>query len=289
MIQRSFSTFRAKDRQLALGNATRIMGIINVTPDSFSGDGGLRSDDFVRMSLLKALKMVEEGADMIDIGGESTRPGAGIVSSLEECRRVVPVIEALSASGIKTMVSVDTSKAVVVKAALNAGAHVVNLVQSNKLSAGLLKIVRERQAGIILMHMRGTPRTMQQKIKYRHFWPDVLFELKSCVRIATQAGILRDRIIVDPGIGFAKTAAQNFLLIKELERLRALDLPVLIGPSRKSFLGSVLNTAPADRLFGSVAAVVAGVMNGAHIVRVHDVLQVKQAVSVADAILSGGK
>ncbi len=289
MTGRCCYQFRARDRSLALGVQTRIMGIINATPDSFSGDGRLKAKDPVRSALRMAKSMCTDGADIIDIGGESTRPNACAVSSIEECRRVVPIIEALASSGIDVIISVDTSKACVAKDALKAGAHLVNVVQSNALSRGLLRIVRDHDAGIVLMHMRGTPRTMQTKSRYRKFIPEVLRELDRAARTALEAGIERNRMIVDPGIGFAKTAGQNFMLIKRLNDLNTLGFPILVGPSRKSFIGTLLGLEPSQRLFGTVSAAVASVMTGAHIVRVHDVLAVKQAVTVADAILSGGE
>ncbi|MBF0388047.1 MAG: dihydropteroate synthase [Candidatus Omnitrophica bacterium] len=286
MTERQSYCFQARGRLLALGSLTRIMGIINVTPDSFSGDGQLKGRDLAGRVLRLAGKMAADGADIIDIGGVSTRPGAVRVSAAEECRRVVPVIEALTAARCNAMISVDTSSSLVARSALQAGAHLINVVQGNHINRALLSAVHRYDAGIVLMHMRGTPRTMQNKVCYKNFIPDVIRELGQALQLTLDSGINRARVIVDPGIGFAKTAEQNFLLLKHLGCFNKFGLPILVGPSRKSFIGSILGSGPSDRLFGTVAAVVAGVMHGAHIVRVHDVLQVKQAVSVADAIIA---
>ncbi|MBF0505055.1 MAG: dihydropteroate synthase [Candidatus Omnitrophica bacterium] len=289
MISRRCYYFQARDKVLILGKKTAVMGIVNVTPDSFSGDGQLKGKNFVRLALDTAVQMADSGADIIDIGGESTRPGSSKVSVKDESRRVVPVIEALVKERNGILVSVDTSKVSVAKDALKAGAHIVNVVQSNNVSCTLFEAVRNYSAGIVLMHMRGSPRTMQRKTGYDQFIPDIMSELDNIVKKALASGLNRNNIIVDPGIGFAKTASDNFLLLRELGSLKAFGLPILVGPSRKSFIGKLLNLKPSERLAGTLAAVVASVLQGAHIVRVHDVTQVKQAVSVTDAILLGGK
>ncbi|MBF0593922.1 MAG: dihydropteroate synthase [Candidatus Omnitrophica bacterium] len=288
MIKRRCFNFTARGRLLSLGKSTALMGIVNVTPDSFSGDGQLRHKDFISQAVARAAGMVDQGAHIIDIGGESTRPGASVVTAQEEVRRVIPVIASLVAARREVIVSVDTSKALVAKEALIAGAHIVNVVQSHKVSEGLLKLVRSFEAGIVLMHMRGTPRTMQAMSQYQRLVPEIILELERIVKVACSAGLERRQIIIDPGIGFAKSAQDNFMLIRELGRFKSLALPILIGVSRKSFIGKLLDVDPVERLFGSVAAVVASVLEGAHIVRVHDIVQMKQAVSVADAVLSGG-
>jgi dihydropteroate synthase len=260
------------------------MGIVNVTPDSFSGDGQLKSRRYVQDAVSVALRMIKDGADIVDVGGESTRPGARAVSAIEECRRVVPVIEALSAARKTALISVDTSKAAVAKAALNAGADIVNVVQGNNIPSGLFTAVQKADAGIVLMHMRGTPRTMMRQTKYHDLWTDIVNELKGIARFALDAGINRDNIVIDPGIGFAKTAVQNLALIRDFGRLKTLGFPLLAGVSRKSFIGAVLGREPQERLAGTVAAVMAVVLQGAHIVRVHDVPEIIEAVRVADAI-----
>ncbi len=289
MMVRSRHQFRARDHELFLGDETRVMGIINVTPDSFSGDGQWKGPGRVRRILRLACQMARDGADMIDIGGESTRPGAAVVSSLEECRRVVPVIEAIIAHKPGILVSVDTFKADVARQALRAGAHVVNVVRANTVSGKLLQAVGAYDAGLILMHSRGTPRTMQKKTGYACLVADIVEELHQSVGAALGVGIKPDRLMIDPGIGFAKTAEQSFTVINKLALFYKLGFPVLVGPSRKSFIGKTLDQAPDKRLFGTIAAVVVSVVHGAHMVRVHDVREVKEAVMIADAILNGGK
>lgn len=289
MIRRQRYILNARDRRLILGEQTAIMGILNVTDDSFSGDGCLKGNADVRRALRLANNMRRCGADIIDIGGESTRPGAKAISAIEECRRVIPVIEAIARTRIDCLISVDTSKEQVAMAALKAGAHMINIVQGNSLSRGLLDCIRRFNAGIVIMHMRGTPKTMRQHTMYHHLLPDIISELKDALKLIRARGISDDRIIIDPGIGFAKTAEQNFAILARLHELSKLKFPVLIGPSRKSFIGSLLNVEPSARLTGTVAAAVAGVMNGAHIVRAHDVFEIKQAIQITDAILSGAK
>jgi len=269
----------ACDHVLKLGQTTRIMGVINCTPDSFSGDGKLEGH------LPFARGLIRDGADILDIGGESTRPGASKVSLKEELARVIPVIKLLTRK-FKVPISVDTSKLEVAKSALDEGAVIVNNIRGTTLNTDFLKMVRDYQAAIVIMHMRGVPSNMQAFAKYKNVVSDVIKELKISVEKCCAIGINKDRIIVDPGIGFAKTAQQNLILIEQLDRLNSLGCPILLGTSRKSFIGKILGNDAQGRLMGTAATVTAGVMRGAHIVRVHDVKQIKETLKVTDAILN---
>lgn len=259
------------------------MGILNVTPDSFS-DGGRYLNP--KLAVRRALQMQAEGADLVDVGGESTRPGARPVPAAEEFRRVVPVIEAL-AGRLKIPISVDTRKASVAQAALRAGASLINDV-SGLADPKMVLVVAKAGVPVVIMHMRGTPRTMRRLARYRRLIPEVTAELKQSIRRALAAGISRERIILDPGIGFAKGPEESLLLLKNIPAFKKLGFPVLIGPSRKSFIGEALGTGPEDRLFGTAAAVSIGVSGGADIVRVHDVKEMRQVVDLCDAILKAG-
>jgi len=272
----------ARDTVLTLGHETRIMGIVNCTPDSFSGDGKTNTATCLR----HARKLVREGADIIDIGGESTRPGASRVSPQVEIKRVIPVIDAL-ARKIKIPISVDTYKMEVAHRALDAGASIVNNIKGTQTTAkAFLKMVRDYKAAIVIMHMRGTPLTMQRYAKYKNVVNEVIEEIKISVEKCLEIGIKKDRIIVDPGIGFAKNGDQNLMLINRLNRLNILDCPILLGTSRKSFLGQILNKDVGGRLMGTAATVTAGVVRGAHLVRVHDVKTIKETLTITDAILN---
>ncbi len=271
----------ARDIVLRLGHDTRIMGIVNCTPDSFSGDGNANTADCLR----HARKIIREGVDILDIGGESTRPGALRVPIKEEISRVIPVIKALART-IKAPISVDTSKIEVARSALDVGASIVNNIKGTQTSAAFLKMVRDYSAGIIIMHMRGDPATMQSKARYKNVISDVVEELKISVEKCLEIGIKKERIIVDPGIGFAKTVDQNLALINHLSRLNILQCPILLGTSRKSFIGQILQRDVGGRLMGTAATVTAGVMRGAHIIRVHDVKAIKETLRVTDAVLN---
>jgi dihydropteroate synthase len=259
-----------------------VMGILNVTPDSFS-DGG-RFFDPAR-AVEQARRMERDGADLVDVGGESTRPGAPAVSADEEAARVVPVLRAIK-EALALPVSVDTRKAAVAREALAAGADAVNDVSALG-DPEMAGAVAPSGAGLVLMHMRGTPETMQRLTDYGDVVDDVAAELEQALERADQAGIARERIVLDPGIGFAKTAEQNLELIAGLARLeRRLGRPVLLGASRKSFIGALLGGIPADaRDAGSVGACVAGLARGARIFRVHDVRSTRHALDVAHAVL----
>jgi len=270
-------------RSLPYGERTLVMGVLNVTPDSFSDGGQFFSLD---SAVAQGLRMAEEGAHIVDVGGESTRPGSEFVSEEEELRRVIPVIEQLTAR-ISVPISIDTTKRAVARAALQAGAEIVNDISGLRFDAAIADEVAHAKAGLVLMHSRGIPKNMQQLPPVENIMEEVVDGLRQSVAIAKQHGIQRDSIAVDPGIGFGKTVEQNLKLIVKLDQLaRAFpDLPIMIGTSRKSFLGKLLNGAPADqRTYGTIATVVASVMNGTHIVRVHDVKAAAEAVRVAEAI-----
>jgi dihydropteroate synthase len=269
---------------LIWGQKTQVMGILNVTPDSFS-DGGMF--DSLVGALAQATAMVHQGADILDIGGESTRPGSQPVSESEELQRVVPVIRALRAkpSFDKTPISVDTVKAAVARAAIEAGADFVNDVSGGMADPEMLAVAADLGCPIVLMHMRGTPNTMQQMTEYGDVVQEVRDRLAELVNQAVAAGVSRDVIAIDPGIGFAKTAMQNLPLLRELRSFQTLGCPVLVGVSRKSFLGKILDRPdPKDRLWGTAAACTVAIAGGADILRVHDVAEMADVRSVADAI-----
>ena len=273
--------WRAGSAVLDMGARTFVMGIVNVTPDSFS-DGGLHFD--AGAAVAGGLAMAEAGADILDVGGESTRPGAAEISVMEECERVVPVIKGLIAE-VDLPVSVDTRKAEVARAAIDAGASIVNDVTAGR-DPGMFDVVRDADAGMVLMHMRGDPATMQQLTGYYDVVREVHGALDERLRAAVAAGIDEERLAVDPGLGFAKTAEQSLLLMREIARFADLGRPVVVGPSRKSFIGAVLGAEVNDRLEGTAAAVAWLAANGANVVRVHDVPQMVRVVRMVDAIRS---
>jgi dihydropteroate synthase len=261
------------------------MAIVNVTPDSFS-DGGLRFDP--ARAIEDGLRMLEEGADILDVGGESSRPGAEPVQAEEEMRRVLPVVEHLAARG--AIVSIDTCKSVVAREAIARGAIIINDVHALRADPQLSRVVAESGAAVVLMHNRGTARDMYRNAVYDDAVHDVSHELGAAIDDATAAGIARESIIVDPGIGFAKHAAHSFELLAGLDELRTLDCPILSGPSRKSFLKEAIGDRPASaRDWGTAAAVAASVLLGAHIVRVHDAAHMAEVVRVADRIAAAAR
>jgi dihydropteroate synthase len=275
------SGWRIRGQELALERPL-VMGIVNVTPDSFS-DGGRFLDRAAALS--QARRLIDEGADLLDIGGESTRPGAADVSEDEEIRRVVPLVEALAADGVP--VSVDTSKPAVMRAALAAGASIVNDVRALR-EAGAIEAVAEADCGLVLMHMQGTPRTMQAAPQYADVAQEVIDFLAQRISALAAHGIDARRIVVDPGFGFGKTVAHNFTLLRELERLLGLGRPLLVGLSRKSMLGAVSGRGVEAREYASVAAAVLAVERGARIVRAHDVAATRDALAVWHAMQSMG-
>ena len=272
-------------RSLPYGERTLVMGVLNITPDSFSDGGKFYSPE---SAVEHALEMIAEGADIIDIGGESTRPGSAFVSEQEELQRVIPVIEKL-VTETSIPISVDTTKSSVACAALEAGAEIVNDISALRFDPAIADEVAKVKAGLVLMHSRGTPKTMQQLPPVKDIMGEVIGGLRESIAVAEQRGVSRESIAIDPGIGFGKTAAQNVELIAHLDQLARefADFPILIGTSRKSFLGKLLDNSPTDqRLHGTIASIAAAVMKGAHIVRVHDVKAAVAAVKVADSIRS---
>jgi len=265
---------------LLLGERTLVMAVLNVTPDSFS-DGGIRFDP-VR-AVEDGLRMASDGADIIDVGGESTRPGAEELSAGEELRRVLPVVEGLAANG--QIVSIDTYKAGVAREAVSRGAVMVNDISGFLFDRGLPQVVAETGAAVVLMHNRGRSRDMYKDAVYRNVTDEICLELDEALSRAVTAGIAREAIIIDPGLGFAKRAEHSFAALASLDSLRRLDRPILCGPSRKSFLTSAIGKKePAEREWATAAAVTAGVLLGAHIVRVHRVAEMVDVVRVADRI-----
>jgi dihydropteroate synthase len=264
----------------ALGEQTLVVGVLNVTPDSFSDGGTLVSGD---AAVAHGLALFEDGADWVDVGGESTRPGALPVPADEEARRVVPVIEGLRRRGAGPL-SVDTTKAAVARSALDAGADLVNDVSAFGYDPGMAGLVAARGVPAVLMHLRGGFAQMHRSPAYRDVMDEIVAELEEAIARAEAAGVARDRLIVDPGIGFSKDAAHSLEAIRRIGELETLDRPVLVGPSRKSFIGKVLDLPVQRRLLGTAAAVAACVLGGAHLVRVHDVREMVEVVRVADAI-----
>ena len=274
-------TMNCRGKELTFGQRTLIMGILNVTPDSFF-DGGRYTE--VERAIAHAKQMVEEGADIIDIGGESTRPGALPVSAEEELARVLPVIAGL-ASEITALISIDTYKATVAREALQAGAHIVNDITALKGDSNMAGVVAEMNAGVVLMHIQGTPRTMQQAPVYQDLIPEILSSLQQSISEAESKGIQPDRIIIDPGIGFGKKILEhNLEILRRLDEFRCLNKPILIGTSRKSFIGKILNVPVDDRVEGTAATIAWAIAHGADIVRVHDVKAMHRVAQMTDAI-----
>ncbi len=265
---------------LSLGARTLVMGVINVTPDSFS-DGGVRFDP--SRAVEDGLRMVSEGADLLDVGGESTRPGAEELDAEEELRRVLPVIEPLAASG--AIVSIDTYKAVVAREAISRGATLVNDISGFLFDRDLPRVAAETGAAVVLMHNRGRSREMYREANYTDVVEEVTRELEGAIGRAVDAGVSREAIMVDPGLGFAKRAEHSYEVLAKLDVLQALDRPILCGPSRKSFLTAAIGKkAASEREWATAAAVAASVLGGAHIVRVHQVAEMVDVVRVADRI-----
>lgn len=269
-----------RHKQLELGQRTIIMGILNTTPDSFS-DGGRYFTPGAALD--RARQMMEEGADIIDIGGASSRPGAEIAGAEEEMRRIMPVVEKLA--GEDVIISIDTFRAAVARCALEAGAHLINDIGRLQMDPDLTAVLAEHQAPVVLMHNRMQ---FNHDLPYQDLMADIITELDESVQQARQAGLGQDQIIVDPGIGFGKTAEQNLQIIKNLKSLQGLGLPVLAGASRKSFIGQTLGLPVDERMEASLAVLVMAVMNGADIVRVHDVKESVRAARMADAVIYNG-
>jgi dihydropteroate synthase len=282
---------------LAWGGHTYVMGILNLTPDSFSGDGLLSSAPLSGKegaALGQARRFLAAGAEILDIGGESTRPGSRPVEAEEELRRVLPAIRAIAAEFPEALVSIDTSKAVVAEAALQAGAHMINDIWGLRADPDMAGVVASHKAALVLMHNRSKPANVEVRerlgkaylgAEYQDLLEDVRRELMESVTLARSAGIPDERILLDPGIGFGKTVGQNLELINRLDEVRLLGFPILLGPSRKSFIGYTLNLPPDQRLEGTSAAVAVGIARGADIVRVHDVEPMLRVARMTDAIV----
>lgn len=275
-------TIPCGDRELSCGLRPLIMGVLNCTDDSFYAGSRIHGDAAVE----RGRRMVDEGADLLDVGAESTRPGSQPVPAAEQIERLVPVIEGLGDAGVP--LSVDTSLAEVARAALDAGATMINDIHALARDPELGEVAAETGVPVVLMHMRGIPGRMYERADYDDVVDDVVRELRQALARAHRAGIDPEMTLVDPGIGFAKTPGQNYTLLRHLSALRSLGRPIVLGPSRKSFVGAVLDLPPEERLEGTAAAVGAGVLAGAHILRVHDVQAMKRAASVAAAIRSEG-
>ena len=281
---------RLRSGVLSLGERTLVMGVLNVTPDSFS-DGGRFLDP--RRAVERGLAMEREGADLLDIGAESTRPGAHGIPAAEELRRLLPVLEALGRR-LKIPISIDTQKSAVAEMALGAGAQIINDVSGLRSDPRLAQVAAKSQAPLILMHMRGIPRSMQRGPFAREVLRDVMTGLRRSVAIATKAGVEKSQIVIDPGIGFGKSFSQNYELLARLPALAKLGFPMVVGASRKGFLGKTpaRNGKPApanERLWGTAAAVAATILHGAHIVRIHDVAEMVEIARVADQIVNQGQ
>lgn len=276
------------------GSRTYIMGIINITPDSFSGDGLLNNKDFIKKAVEQAQKFIENGADILDVGGESTRPGAVTVSVEEEIERVVPIVNALKAAHLNVIISVDTYKSAVAAAAIEAGAHWVNDVRGLRADPDMAHTVSRLGVPVIIMHNKSKAENVisteslgsrYTDIHYKDLISEVIADLKLSIDLAHNAGILDRNIIVDPGLGFGKTVSQSLELINNLNKLKTLGYPILVGTSRKSFVGYTLNKPPNERLAGTSATVSASILRGADIVRVHDVKEMVQVARMTDAIM----
>ena len=274
--------WKTSRRKITLGRKTMVMGILNVTPDSFSDSGLFYSP---QKAIEHGLAMADEGADIIDIGGESTRPGSRSVGVKIELKRVLPIIEGL-AKKIKIPISVDTKKAEVARLAVDFGAEIINDISALNGDKNMAETIRKTRAAAILMHMRGKPKNMQKgSLAYDNLMGEITDYLKQSSKKALNAGIEKDCIVIDPGIGFGKTPEDNYKIIKDLSELKALGMPVLIGTSRKAFIGKITGGKPDERMEGTAATIAAAIMNGCHIIRVHDVAAMKKVAAVTDAIV----
>jgi dihydropteroate synthase len=273
--------WKTTQREIRLGHKTLIMGILNVTPDSFS-DGGLYCSQ--QKATEHGLKMIADGADIIDIGGESSRPGAAPITVDEELKRVIPVIRALSVQK-SIPLSIDTSKSRVAKEAIASGAEIVNDISSLQGDRRMAKIVGENGAALILMHMRGKPQNMQKgDLSYRNLMDEIIGHFKKNIDLATRSDVGKNNIVIDPGIGFGKTPEDNLRIINKLDELKSLGLPMMIGTSRKAFIGKIAGGDPAQRIEGTAATITAAILKGCHIIRVHDVAFMKRVAAVTDAV-----
>ncbi|RMH73994.1 MAG: dihydropteroate synthase [Gemmatimonadetes bacterium] len=274
------AVFRCRKFRLDFSTHTHIMGILNVTPDSFSDGGKYLNPE---RAVERALEMVQAGADIIDVGGESSRPGSDPISASEEVDRVLPVIEQL-APLLSCPISIDTYKVPVAEAALTAGASIINDISGAQFEPAMANVAAQFDAGMVLMHIRGNPKTMQNAIRYEHLIEEITGYLQKCIEHVRRAGVGADQILIDPGIGFGKTVEHNLQILHHLDQFQTLPYPILVGASRKSFIGKVLKDSTASRLEGSLVAAILAAERGAAVVRVHDVAETRRALTLADAI-----
>jgi dihydropteroate synthase len=290
MSPRKLFRLKLRSGALLLGERTLVMGVLNVTPDSFS-DGGKFLD--AESAIEHALATECAGADLLDIGGESTRPGSASTSTKEELARILPVLQGLRGV-LKIPISIDTQKAEVAEAAIDAGAEIINDISGLKNDPRIAEVAARRGVPLILMHARGEPRTMQKAPFARDVLKDVLQGLRKSIGVAREAGVEKSQLILDPGVGFGKSFAQNYELLQKLPQLAKLGYPLLVGTSRKGFVGAALAregkpAPPEERIWGTAATVTASILNGAHMVRVHDVAEMVQVARVADCLLDSGQ
>ena len=286
MIRRKLFRLKLNSRTLVLGERTLVMGVLNVTPDSFSDAGKFLQPD---RAIEQAYAIERAGADLLDIGGESTRPGSVETPPCEELDRILPVLEALRGR-LRTPISVDTRRASVAEIAVRAGAELVNDVSGLRSDPQVAEVAARHRVPLILMHMRGEPRTMQSGGFARDVMKDVIQGLRKSMAVARKAGVAKSQMILDPGIGFGKSFAQNYEILQKLPQLAKLGFPLLVGTSRKGFLGATLArdgraAPPEDRIWGTAATVTSSILHGAHIVRVHDVAEMIQVARVADCLI----
>ena len=282
--QRSTFSLKLKAKQLVLGPRPCLMGVLNVTPDSFYDGGRYQKLD---QALAQAERMLEEGADIIDVGGQSSRPGSDELPPEEELARVIPVVGKLVAMS-DVPVSIDTYRSDIAERALDAGAELINDITALRGDEKMAALAASRDVPVVLMHMQGRPKTMQQDPSYRDLMSEICLYLRQSIELACDAGVSGEQLVVDPGIGFGKTVADNLEIIARLRELASLGRPILIGPSRKSFIGAVLDQPAEERLLGTAASLVLARARGAHIFRVHEVKEAKEVLTMADAILTGG-
>ena len=281
-MRRAYTLTLNNGKTIELGERTLVVGVLNVTPDSFSDEG---SSFEPARAIERALEMEAEGAGIIEVGGESTRPGASRLSVDDELSRVLPVLKAVSGS-LKSPISIDTYKSEVAAAAIAEGARIVNDVSALRFDPEIADVVARENAALVLMHMRGEPATMQKMQPSSDIFAEIESDLRIAIQLAQSRGLNRNQLVIDPGVGFGKTLEQNLAIINHLERFESFDLPLMIGTSRKSFIGKLTGRLERERLFGTAASVAAAIVRGAHIVRVHDVREMIEVTRVIDAIVS---
>ena len=281
-MRQKFNLSLPNGQTLSLGSRTLVVGVLNVTPDSFS-DGGLYPDP--QRALDHALELESEGADIIEVGGESTRPASSRLSADEELGRVIPVMRVL-AGRLRTPVAIDTYKSVVAGAALDLGAVIINDVSALRFDPGIADLAARAGAGLVLMHMRGEPSSMHQIEPSKDIFSDIQRDIGEAIDKAKARGVRPDQVVIDPGIGFGKTLEQNLEIINQLDRLVVFELPLMVGTSRKSFIGRLTGRPTEERLFGTAASVAVAILRGAHLVRVHDVKEMVEVARITDAIVA---